>query len=193
MTDQTAKKQADSLMERLLRGKDVHDSFSASMRRQLLISGQPIDHWENKFKISIPTDNLNPSTCKEIGTKLMDLNQEASFYQAVAAAKVQLIKRGSESQIMGRVAAIVEEYKNDKKRTPAASTIETLAKYENDDLESALSIANVEARFWKDVLDHLATCRKLLENATLNISVELKALNAEQMVDAMQRRMNSGG
>ncbi|GAG10765.1 unnamed protein product, partial [marine sediment metagenome] len=116
-----------------------------------------------------------------------DLNQEATFHHAVASAKVQMIKRGCESQFNDKFWALTQEYKEKGKKLPAASTLQTLATIQNDDMESAQSLASVETKFWKDILDHLATCRRLIENASLNISVELKALNAQSMLDNLNK------
>lgn len=164
---------AKYLLEILLRGKQVHDLFAKSMKEKLLISGRTIEEWETEFKIKVPTDNLTPAMCKQIDIKLMELNQEASFFHAVATAKLQMIKRGGESAFRDRYFALVQEYK-DKKKLPAAATLENLAKVENDDIESAQSIAEVEKGFWVNILDHLSSCRKIIENATFNSSIEAK-------------------
>lgn len=189
MTDKTPKIKAEELLKKLLEGKELHDSFANSIEKQLLISGHSMEYWKERFKITIPSDDLTPGRCKQIDLELMDLHQEAYFYKAVAEIHVQMIKRGTDSQIQGRMAALVEEYKG---KRVAAAKMEATAKFENDDFESALSIANLELRFWKDILEHLAACRKLLENATLNISVELKALSQEGLIDALGRRANQG-
>lgn len=179
----TPKAQAEKLLKALLKGKEVYKLFGETMRKQLTISGEPIDHWEKKFKLSIPVDDLTPAICKQLDVQLMDLNQEATFHHAVASAKVQMIKRGCESQFNDKFWALTQEYKEKGKKLPAAATLTTLATIQNDDMESAQSLAQVETKFWKDILDHLATCRRLIENASLNISVELKALSAQSMLD----------
>jgi hypothetical protein len=191
MSDQsvkpTPKAQAEKLLKALLKGKEVYKLFSEFMRKQLTISGQPIDHWEEKFKLSIPVDDLTPAICKQLDVQLMGLSQEATFHHAVASAKVQMIKRGCESQFNDKFWALTQEYKEKGRKLPAAATLQTLATIQNDDMESAQSLASVETKFWKDILDHLATCRRLIENASLNISVELKALNAQNMIDNINK------
>lgn len=181
MPDQkTPKAKAEELLEGLLRGKEVHQIFAENMRKQLTISGKGVDFWEDKFKITIPTDNLTPALCKELAMKLMELNQEAVFYHAVAQAKSQFLRRGSEATFNNKFWTIVQEHKQKGGKIPAAATLERLAKCDNEEYDSAQTIADVEMKFWKDILDHLSTCRKLIENASLNVSVELKSFGQGQ-------------
>jgi hypothetical protein len=114
--------------------------------------------------------------------------QEASFYYAVAQAKSQIIKRGTESAYLAKFTILVEEHKAKGGRLPSADTLSTLAKVDSDDVESALSISDVEMKFWKEILSRLDTCRKLIENATLSISTELKYLHAEKQLDRLEAR-----
>ena len=168
---------AEDLLVRLLKGKAIHDKFAVEMRQRLLINGETIDTWEKKFKITIATDDLNPAQCKQMDIMLLDRNQEAAFYHAIASAKVQMLKRGGDSAYRDKFFAIVEEWKAKGGKLPASATLENLAKVETDDVESAGTIANIEKQFWSDILDHLTTCRKIIENATLNSNVEARLLN----------------
>lgn len=192
MSDKTAKAQADELLLSLMKGKEVHGIFAENIKKSLRVSGEHIEYWEEKFHLVIPTDNLTPEMCKMLGMQIMDLHQEATFYYAVATAKSQMIKRGTEHSFNGKFWAIYQEHKQGKKKMPAAATLENLAKIDNEDIESASSIAEVEVKFWKTILDHLSTCRKIIENASLNISVELKAIGNEKMMDHINRIKNGG-
>jgi hypothetical protein len=165
---------AEDLLARLLKGKAIHDKFAKDMREKLLINGESMDSWEDKFKITINTNDLNPAICKQLDLLLLEHNQEVAFYHAVASAKSQMLKRGGDSAYRDKFYALVQEYKEGNKKLPAAATLENLAKVENDDIESAQSIAEVEKLFWSNILDHLTTCRKIIENATLNSNVEAK-------------------
>jgi hypothetical protein len=172
----TPKAKAEQVLSRLLKGKDIYEIIAKNMRNQLLISGKTPDKWKEEFWITVPTDNLTTQTCKELDMKLMELHQQAVFYHAAAQAKQQMIKRGTEAAYNEKFWAIVAEHKEKGLRPPAAATLETMARINNDELESAATLADIEQRFWKSILDHLSTCRKLIENATLNISTELKYL-----------------
>ena len=191
MPEKTAKQQADELLSSLIKGRELHNIFAENFKKTMKISGEPIQAWEDKFRISIPTDNLTPAMCKELGMTVMDLHQEGTFYYAVAQAKSQMIKRGSEASFNNKFWAIYQESKAAKKRV-AAATLENLAKIDNEDLDSALTLADVEVKFWKNILEHLSTCRKIIENASLNISVEMKALHNERFMDRLNQQNNGG-
>ncbi len=167
---------AESLLAKLLKGKAIHDKFAAEMRAKLLINNETMATWEKKFKITISTDDLTPAICKQLDVLLLDHNQEAAFYHAVASAKLQMLKRGGDSAYRDKFFALVQEYKDKGAKLPASATLENLAKVETDDIESAQTIANIEKQFWSDILDHLTTCRKIIENATLNSNVEARLL-----------------
>lgn len=165
---------AQTLFNKLLSGKKIHDQFAAMMRSQLFISGRTMDEWESMFRVQIPQDNLNPTNCKELAQKLMDLHQDASFYYNVAVVKVQLIKRGGDSSFRDKYHALVQEFKQANGKLPSAVTLTELAKVGNDEVESALSIAEIEKSFWSNILENLSTSRKLLENASFNNNTEAK-------------------
>ena len=189
-TKLTPKAQAEALLTSLLKGKDVHDIFAENFRKQMVVSGKPIDEWREQFKISIPTDNLTPAICVDLDLKIMLLSEEATFFHAVAQAKTQMLKRGSDASYNTKFWAIVEEYKAAQKKLPAAATLDTMAKLDNDEVASAETIAAIESKFWKEILDHLGMCRKLIENATINLSVEAKALQNERYIDSLNRKQN---
>lgn len=167
---------AEALSAKLLKGKEIHDQFALDIKDKLKINGQTMEFWEKRFKVTLNTDNLSPAICKQWDVTLLEFNQEVAFYHALASAKVQMIKRGSESVYRDKFFAIVEEYKAKDVKLPASATLENLAKVEVDDVESAQTIAQIEKQFWSDVLDHLTTCRKIIENATLNSNVEARLM-----------------
>lgn len=173
----SAEEKAQDLTARLLKGKEIHDKFSQEMRAKLLINGETLSSWEDKFKITVNTSDLNPAICKQYDVILLQHNQEAAFYHAVASAKVQMLKRGGDSAYRDKFFALVQEYQSKGAKLPAAATLENLAKVETDDIESAKTIADIEKQFWSDILDHLTTCRKIIENATLNSNVEARLMN----------------
>jgi len=167
------KKQADDLLDSLRKGKSVYDMFSENFRKQYLIAGSTLEAWERKFKISIPSD-LDPATCKAFDIKLMLLNQEASFYKATADAIVQALKKGSDTEFHNRFTALVETYKKESLKLPAQAQLEILIRTQLDDVETALTSANIASGFWQDILEHLAFCRKLLELGVMASGIQAK-------------------
>lgn len=187
-SEKPASQQAVELIQRYAKGKEVYKILTDDL--QIFISGQPIDYWLAKFRLTVPTDNLTPSLMKELDMKILDLHQEATFYLAVTTARSQMISKGSNSSYYGKYIEILNNYRNNGKRAPSADTLESLARIDNEDIETAAAIVDVETKFWKYILDHLAMARRLIENASLNISVELKALNNESLVNYINKNRN---
>ncbi len=192
MTDTklTSKAQAEILIREMLRGKDVHKIFTERMKNTLSISGRSIDEWEKDFKIRIKTEDLNPQTCREVDLQILRLNQEATFLYNTAMARSQMIKHGNGAVFMGKFQALVQEYKETGKRLPAKDTLENLAKADQLDIDSAQTIADIEVKFWKNILDHLGRCQSILKNASMMISTELKYLDIQKHLDSNERRTN---
>lgn len=170
----SSKDKADKLLEKLLQGKEVHDLFAESMKKNLLVSGQTMAYWEDRFHIKVQTDNLTPSMCNQIDLRLLELVQEATFYYALASAKLLVLKQGNESTYRDKFFALVQEYKAGGKKLPAADTLEVLARVEMDDTNWAVSIADLEKGFWNNILEDLSSCRKIIENASFNNNTEAK-------------------
>jgi hypothetical protein len=170
----SSEEKANSLITSLMQGKEIHDKFAANMRAKFLINERTMDEWEEQYRIEIETDNLTPAICRQYDVKLLQYNQEVAFFHAMAAAKVQLLSRGHVSAYRDKFYALVQEYKDKGAKLPAAATLDNLAKVETDDVESASTIAEVEKSFWSNILDHLTTCRKIIENATMNNNVDAR-------------------
>jgi hypothetical protein len=171
-TEKTAKDQAQAILNSIRKGKDIHDVFVDNFRRQYLIANQTIEQWEKKFKITVPA-NPDPAVCKSLDMKIMELHQDAAFYHASASAAAQILRKGNDSQYRARHTAMVEELRG-KGKLPAAKLIEDLVRAETDDIESAVANAELQEKFWSDIMDHLAMLRRLLENATINSGIQQK-------------------
>jgi len=187
MTQPSPKQQAEKIFQQIIKGKEVHEQFEDYFKRQITISGQTISYWNERFQLDFPGD-LSLAQAQQLAGQLMSLLQEASFYFSIAQAKVQLMKRGSNSNYLAKFASLVEEHKGRGGRLPSAQTLETLAKIDGDAAESAYTIADVELKFWKEKLSSLETFRKLLENATMAASTELKYLHTGNYLDNTERK-----
>lgn len=172
----SSEEKANTLVDSIMEGKEIHDKFADNMRKKFLINGKTMDEWEEQYRVTIETDNLTPAICRQYDVKLLEYNQEVAFFHAMAAAKLQLLSRGHASAYRDKFYALVQEYKDKGGKLPAAATLENLAKVETDDVESASTIAEVEKTFWSNIMDHLTTCRKIIENATMNNNVEARLL-----------------
>lgn len=175
MNKMTATEQATKLLQNIKKGKEVHDIFAANFTENYLIRGKTLQNWEKHFRLTVPGDP-SPPVCKKLDMDIMKLYQEASLYHALADAHVQALKKGTETQYRIRYTAIVAEWKalNPDKRAPSAATLDTLTRAETDDIDSALANAELQKSFFKNMMDYLNMCRRLLENATINSGIQVK-------------------
>lgn len=165
---------ADKLFDNLLAGETIHDSFSKLLKERFTINGKSMEEWREYFYVDTINVDLNPENCKTLAGQIANLYQEASYLKAVASAKLQMLEKTSETTYRERYTAIVEEWRQGGGKVPAAATLEQLAKFEQDDVYSAVSIAKVAKAFWGDILNGLHECRKTVESATFNSNTEMK-------------------
>lgn len=171
---QTTQSEAvERLLDNLRCGKTVHDEFADRLRRQFLISGRTMEAWEKEFKVSTPS-NLDPALCRTLLGELMSLYEKASFHKAHADAVNSALSKGIESQFNDRFTALTQELKVSGEKLPASKTLETLARAELSQAESAHTSAEIAKNFWREIQDHLSFCRKVLENAVIAGAVEAK-------------------
>jgi hypothetical protein len=174
MTDKAGK-----LFDNLIAGKEIHESFAKLLKERFTINGKTMDEWREFFHVDTISIDLNPENCRKLSGKVADLYQEASFLKAVASAKLQMLEKSSDTSYRERYTALFEKYRQEKGKNPAAATLDTLAKFEQDDVYSAVSMAKVAKAFWTDILGGLHECRKTIETSTFNNNIEarMEAMN----------------
>jgi len=118
----------------------------------------------------------------------MNLYQEATFFKARAERMHHTFKKTSEAEYRAAFAAEVEKYQGGK--VPAKDTLATVAENQISTLRDGCIIGDIELAFWKSILDSLSNVRKLLEQATMNLGIELKALNNQNVIEAMAGKYN---
>lgn len=186
----TAKATADTLIQEMTKGKEVHAEFTTMMNQQILISGQSFEFWDKKFRLKIPTDNINPETCRQLEMKVLELNQEATFLSNMAYARSQMLKHSNGGLFLQKFQTLVQEYKQTGKRLPANATLDNLARVQQQDVEAAKVLADIEVKYWKGILDHLGRCQSILNTSAMLISAEMKALTSEKYLDGMETKYN---
>lgn len=167
--------QADQLLAVVIRAKEIKQVMDQHMEAKLTIAGQPFSHWENRLKVRIPRDNMSLQLCREVSIKLMELNQEISFYLAATSAKLDMYTTGVESRYLQKFHELVQQYSVPGKKLPAAQTLEVLAKIETRDIETAKLQTEMEHTFWKRMLDKIERDRKYIETIQMSIQSEMKA------------------
>lgn len=168
-----AKERADDMIDSLRKGKNIHDIFAEQVRTRILIQGKTMEQWREHFKVKVP-DNPDIQACKEINVRLIGLHEEASFLKAMSDASYTLSKKSYDTKYRDKFASLVAEYKEGGKKLPAKDTLEVLASHDIDDIDGSLSYASMASSFWKQILEDLNYKRRVIENATINNSVEAK-------------------
>ena len=179
---------ASSMIDQLRKSKKVHDEFAHQFRHQYMIAGQLIKAWKEHFRVNMPPD-VNTQICQVLDSQLMQLHQEATFLKAEAEARLTAQKGANQDKYRTKFAALVVEYKSTGQKLPAKDTLAALAENDISDTKNATVHTEIELNFWKEILSDLTNCRRLIENATINLSVEAKALANEKYLD----KLNSGG
>jgi len=187
MNDLTPKAQGEKLLATMQNGKEVLAYFDEKLKKDLLIAGHPMQHWKDEFHVHVQPDNMTPSLCKETDMKILQFNQEVAFFHNVAFARREMIKHGNEAVYMKRFQELVREYKESQKKLPAAATLETLARADQLDVESAQAIAEIEVVFWKNMLNSLGRSQRLVNDAAMMIAAELKNFNFQNLHDSNER------
>ena len=181
------KETATSLVKKLRKGKELHDEFTREFRETYKIAGQLMGEWQDHFALQIPIDP-NIATIQELDVRLVELHQEASFLKAVADCKLRAYNGVTSRDYNIEYARLVTEYKTSGQKLPAKDTLQALTEKELGGMKEGLVHAEIELSFWKDVLNDLSNSRKVIENLTLNISVEAKALSAQRYMDALAKK-----
>lgn len=156
-------------------GDSLNESTEKYVRENIKIHGKTVEEWWKHFYVQILPTFLTPEKAKELDAQIARLYQEASFFHSVSSMQLQIVERGSETTYRAAYAQLIEDWKNSHDgKLPSAATLDTLAKNQQDDIYSAIIQAKIAKDLWKDILNSLDTCRKLVDNATMNSHIEYK-------------------
>jgi len=189
--DFEGEKLSASLIMQLRKSKKVHDKFAEQFKNKYRISGKIMSEWKEYFRVALPPD-LNPRTAQQLDAKFIELHQEASFYKAEAEARLTAYSHANNERYRDQFAALVAEYKVKGEKLPAKDTLVALSEHAIADTKDGEVHAEIECNFWAEILKDLANSRKLLENAVLSLSVEMKALGYEKYLDKLGNNFNKG-
>lgn len=181
------KLEAADLISQLRKSKKLHDQFAQQFKTQYRIGGKLTSEWKQHFRVKLPPD-MNTQTCQTADARLVELHQEASFLKAEAEARLSAYQSANDEKYRAKYAGLVAEYKEKGQKLPAKDTLAALAEHSMNDIKNALVHAEIELAFWKEILNDLGNCRKIIENVTINLSVEAKALQHEKLLDKLNSR-----
>lgn len=175
---------AKDLVAQLRKGKQLHDEFANELNTRYMLAGKLVHEWKEHFKLVLPPDP-STSTLQELDARLLSLHQEAAFLKACCQMHLKAVEDRNSSLYREKFTQLVADYNMKNQKLPAKDTLKVLAEAGLDTLQSVSLHAQIELEFWKEILEDLANARRLVENATLNLSVESKALQSQKYLDAM--------
>lgn len=181
------KKIAASIVDQLRKSKRLHDQFADKFRTQYKVAGKLMSEWKDHFKVSIPPD-LNPQTAQQVDAQLVELHQEATFLKAEAEARYTAYQSANNERYRSKYAALVAEYKANGNKLPAKDTLSALAENATAEIKDSMTHAEIELSFWKDVINDISNSRKLLENATICMATEAKAIQYNSYLDRIGKK-----
>ena len=175
------------MIDKLKVSKEVYRSYTEQFGARYYMNGKELTEWQKHFRIQIPPD-LNPQTAKELDMRLIELYQEASDYKTEAETQHLSAQGAVKTAYREEFQGLVNEYKSRKEKLPAQATLATMAEEKISVHKDSLVHHEISLAFWKGIVNNLTECRKLIENATWNLSIEYKALENEKYVDALNRK-----
>ena len=176
---------ATAMIEKLKDSKELYSEYSKQFSERYSVNGRTLAEWKMYFKISVPPD-LNPATAKHLSMQLMDLYQEASMLKTDAELRLHAANNVTKSMTRDKYNALLVEYKGNGGKIPAAATLTTEAEAACGKELDAITHIEIELTFWKGILNSLQECRKLVEVATWNLSVEAKAIGHDNRMDQIR-------
>jgi len=165
----------DFLLE-LNRGGETYEKLTREFLSSFEFFGKTLDAWASEMMLEKPSEKLDLCAIRTLELEMIEKLEKASNYLSVATAMLQAIEGGNEIKKKRLTTAIVEGYKTQRARRPAASVIESMADSQLEDTAAACIAAKIIKQFWKQRLDTLLHNQKILEQISINLSVEMKMI-----------------
>lgn len=179
----TPKAQADLIMQKVLAGHALAETLNKSFEQRYMVRGKTLTQWRDHFHIRIPLDAMSPQLAIEVNLQLANLYQEASFYFIEAQKKKENFEVSKNSSYADVKKQIVDEYRENSWKLPAAATLDSMAEYEVQNYSQAAAIYKSEYSFWKQILEQISKVQKMIEQAAISCAVEM---NHSKSLDRMQ-------
>ena len=178
---------AQDMVDRLEISRDLYQKFAKTFSSRYYVDDKSLDEWRRYFRVDVPSD-LNPEMARHLSMRLMELYQEACYFKTQAEMKLHYANSSNKSRYREKFNDLLVGYKMGDKRIPSRETINTEAEaHIGKELDSVAHI-EIELSFWKGILASLQECRKLVETATWNLSVEAKAIGYEARTEGMNKK-----
>lgn len=178
---------AKKMIDRLRVSKQVYKDYTDQFGSNYYMCGKDMHQWQQYFRVRIPPD-LNPQTAKALDMQLIELYQEACDMKTDAETQYLSAQSAVKTAYREEFQTLVNGYKSRGEKLPAQATLATMAEERISADKDSLVHHEIALAFWKGIVNNLTECRKLIENATWNLSIEYKALDNEKYMDALSKK-----
>lgn len=183
-----AETKPDDILNYLRQGKETYTEFGKKFREMYLISGKLIGEWEEHFKINIPSDTT-PPILQSLDRQVALLHQEATFQKAESSCRLEYIKAVYNKEYREAFNAIIAEHKiSSSGKLPSKDTIATIAENRVGKMKDAFVHGEIELNFWKEILADLSHKRRVINDMTINLGIEMKQIHGERAFDHFGRK-----
>jgi hypothetical protein len=191
LTEQHIQEMASKLKEEYKQVQKAYLEQRKLLDDDMVVSGKTVKQWKEELWIIVPIDALNPQLCMETNLAIMKAESIAFYEHAKAVMRAQILDKQASSAYYRAVDHIVTDFKGSDKRIPGAATLETMAEVASEVYKKVAIEGDNELKFWKNILDHLQFCKKIMEQAGFNIHSEIKSEGNGRYLETLGR--NYGG
>jgi len=165
----------EEIVETIMEGAEVYSNVSAAFIKNFSFYEKTLYQWASELMIEIPSaKNLDPQKFREVMIQLAKNVQIANNYYSVSCTIEDAISGGNSIRKSDVIAAIVQRYAVRGAKRPAATVIDQMAESYMSGTISAKVSSKMVKNFWKQRIEMLLEVRKIMEQVSMSIHVEMK-------------------
>jgi hypothetical protein len=188
LTDQQIQEMAQKLRDEHVKVQQAYLEQRKYLDDDMQVSGKTVKEWREELWVIVPIDALNPQLCMEYNLAVLRAEAIAAYEYAKSVMRAQILDKQASSAYYGAISNIVDDFKLSEKRIPGAATLETMAEVASEIYKKVAIEGDNELKFWKNILDHLQFCKKIMEQAGFNINSEIRSEGNGRYLEALGKR-----
>lgn len=166
---------SDEVIQTIMDGAEVYSNISSAFIQNFMFYDKTLYQWASELMIEIPSSKeLDSNKFREVMITLAKNVQIANNYYSVSCTIEDAIAGGNSIKKSDVIAAIVHKYATKGAKRPAATVIDQMAESYMSGTISAKVSSKMVKNFWKQRIDMLLEVRKILEQISMSLHVEMK-------------------
>lgn len=166
---------SEEIVETIMDGAQVYSNISSTFIQSFMFYDKTLYEWASELMIAIPSaKELDPNKFREVMITLAKNVQVANNYYSVSCTIEDAISGGNSIKKSDVIAAIVQRYAAKGAKRPAATVIDQMAESYMSGTISAKISSKMVKNFWKQRIDMLLEVRKIMEQISMSLHVEMK-------------------